>query len=127
MNALSRPFAAVAAFTIFAVAGTACATTPDTTNTVPDTTPMPSSAAIPSVPSTSPPSNGAPSTATPPDSTTGTPSSSSSAPSTSSTSSAADSANAHDAEARKIFDQLDTNHDGILTFDEFSRATIRAK
>jgi hypothetical protein len=120
MNALSRPFVAVAAFTIFAVAGTACATTPDTTNTVPDTTPMPSSAAIP-------PSTGTPSTGTPSGSTNGTPSSSSSAPSSSSTSSAADNANAHDAEARKIFDQLDTNHDGILTLDEFSRATIRAK
>ena len=30
-----------------------------------------------------------------------------------------------DSPARRIFDQLDTNHDGTLTFDEFSRATFQ--
>jgi len=32
-----------------------------------------------------------------------------------------------EVEARKIFDQLDANHDGTLSFEEFSRATFRAK
>jgi len=49
------------------------------------------------------------------------------ATSPSTTSSPAENANAQDAQARKIFDQLDTNHDGLLTLDEFSRATFRAK
>jgi Ca2+-binding EF-hand superfamily protein len=29
---------------------------------------------------------------------------------------------AQDSPARRIFDQLDTNHDGMLTFEEFSKA-----
>lgn len=32
-----------------------------------------------------------------------------------------------DAQTRRIFDQLDANHDGTLSFDEFSRATFRAR
>jgi len=39
--------------------------------------------------------------------------------------SSADAAKSTDA--RRVFDQLDANHDGTLSFDEFSRATIQPK
>lgn len=32
---------------------------------------------------------------------------------------------APDDKARRLFDQLDANHDGVLSFEEFSRTTIR--
>lgn len=75
------------------------------------------------------------STTTPP-ATTAAPATSAAAPSSAGSSNAASSASsttgantnaAADAEARKVFDELDTNHDGTLSFDEFKRATIRPK
>jgi hypothetical protein len=40
-------------------------------------------------------------------------------------STAASSAAGGNDTARKIFDQLDSNHDGSLSYDEFSRATFQ--
>lgn len=34
-------------------------------------------------------------------------------------------AGAGDDQAKRIFDQLDLNHDGVLSLDEFSRATFQ--
>ncbi|HLX27167.1 MAG TPA: EF-hand domain-containing protein [Casimicrobiaceae bacterium] len=72
---------------------------------------------------TPPPTTGAPSTSAAPSSTAA---SSNGASPTSSTA-GANTNTATDAEARKVFDELDTNHDGTLSFDEFKRATIRPK
>jgi Ca2+-binding EF-hand superfamily protein len=40
---------------------------------------------------------------------------------------ATNGASADNSQARKIFDQLDLNHDGSLSFQEFSRATFESK
>ena len=37
----------------------------------------------------------------------------------------AGAAGAGDTQAKRIFDQLDLNHDGMLSLDEFSRATFQ--
>ena len=34
-------------------------------------------------------------------------------------------ASAGDSQAKRVFDQLDLNHDGMLSLDEFSRATFQ--
>ena len=41
------------------------------------------------------------------------------------TNTAATPATSPDSPAKKIFDQLDLNHDGMLSLDEFSRATFQ--
>ncbi len=41
------------------------------------------------------------------------------------TNTATPAANTADSPAKKIFDQLDLNHDGMLSLDEFSRATFQ--
>jgi len=87
------------------LAGATRAAAADMTPAVPD-----SPTGTTSAPDATPPPNAAPS-ATPP---AGTPSGGSSA---------ATDANA--SQAKMLFDRLDTNHDGMLSLEEFSRATFQ--
>ena len=142
MNPLQRKLATALAVSIATLAGAACATTGD--KTASSAIPAPSTLAQ-ATPPAIPPSTTAAATATPsPGASSATTTRSSTAaplatpaPSTSNNGTSSDSAastqaasgaNAsEDSQARRIFDQLDANHDGTLTFDEFSRATFRAK
>ena len=133
MNSLSRKLAIAGAAATMTMAGVACATPSDTVDssatatTLAQSTPSSSAPGATSTPSSTPSqSTAAPSSASPPSpsaSTTGGMSNDTSG----STAASSAGTTSQDVEARKIFDQLDTNHDGTLSFDEFSRATFRAK
>jgi hypothetical protein len=105
MNAFQRMFTLAMAASLVAVAGAARATTSDT----------------PASPTAMPPSS---SEAPTNSSTPATPPTTSDTPKDTAPDNAATSPN---VDARRIFDQLDANHDGTLTFEEFSRATFRSK
>lgn len=109
--------AALAAVCLAIAAGTAGAITPATDSLLAQASNDNPTTTAPATPAT-PPATSAPSPSS------ATPGSAASSPS----SAAGNGKNASaDAEARKVFDELDTNHDGTLSFDEFKRATIRPK
>lgn len=138
MNARFRiRLATVLAAAAIGVAGTACATVDNATRASSSRDMQLAQADTSTTSSSSSATSAAPSAATtsPSAATSATPSSSATTPSTSSsatTTSPAASAGATATppasdQARRIFDQLDTNHDGMLSFDEFSRATFQQK
>ena len=136
MNARLRNFVTALGVCAIAATGAACATT---SNNVAATSAMTDKMTL--ADATSPPATAAPSTTTSgaptamPPTAPSTPSSpAATAPGASGTNMAPGTAasttgtgTSENAEAKKIFDELDTNHDGTLTFEEFSRATIRPK
>ena len=145
MNARFRiRLATVLAAAAIGIAGTACATvdhampssrdmqlaqadTATTSSSSSANSATPSAAAPSSSTSTAPsatPSSSATTPSTSSSATTTAPASPASATATSPSAAATSPAN---DQARRIFDQLDTNHDGMLSFDEFSRATFQQK
>lgn len=149
MNLTAKHLVTALAASIIAAAGTACATTSDMTpnaaNPASDTASNSARPAATSGTRTVQPllpqnANGLAATPGTSDSTTAAPAAGN-APSTplSSSTPAGTSAEATGAtanttatqgqgtEARRIFDQLDLNHDGVLSYQEFSRATFETK
>ena len=123
MNAPTQQLVTAVAICAFGIAGAACATTSETAPARADIAPSTAQTPAPGM-STQTPAPGmstdtststAPSTSTMPPSAT-------SGPDTSTA-----NASAQSPQARKIFDQLDMNHDGMLSFQEFSRATFESK
>jgi len=114
MNAPTQQLVTAVAICAFGIAGAACATTSETAPARADIAPSTAQTPAPGM-STDTSTSTAPSTSTMPPSAT-------SGPDTSTA-----NASAQSPQARKIFDQLDMNHDGMLSFQEFSRATFESK
>ena len=137
MNArIKTRLATVLAAAAIGVTGTACAAVDNATRASSSRDMQLAQADTSTTSSTSSTTSTAPSAAEPSSSTstatTTTPSSNASTPTTSSSATTTPAGGATatppaNDQARRIFDQLDTNHDGMLSFDEFSRATFQQK
>jgi cytoskeletal protein RodZ len=112
---------------VIGITGAALATAQNTSSSTGSTTAAP---ATTTTPGTSSMGTTAPDTSTAPPSTTapstGTGAAGGATPGTAASPSTTGTT-AQDSQAKRIFDQLDVNHDGMLSFDEFSRATFQQK
>ena len=116
MNLTAKHLVTALAASIITVAGAACATTSDMTS------------------NTANPASDTASNSSRPAATSGTrtaqpllPQNADGLATTPGTSGSTTAAQGQGTEARKIFDQLDLNHDGVLSYQEFSRSTFESK